>query len=159
MYRFCRIETTNLICYRNGTILRFHKILKKWTVCKGSKDNKYLSMEIDKKQYLYHRVIAHAFGILDLHSPLQIDHRDLNKTNNCIFNLRPATNQQNAFNRNAKGYCFHKQHQKWMAGIKINDKSIHLGYFDTEEEAHTAYLEAKKIYHPLGVGRIKMSEK
>jgi len=156
MFRFVRIENTNLVCYRNGLVLRFDKRSKKWSVCKGSlNDRGYLIIGIDGKMYLMHRVIAHAFGILDIESELMIDHRNFDKTNdktnNCIFNLRPATRQQNNFNTNAKGYSWHKSSNKWRAYIKLNGKSIHLGLFDTEEEAHTAYLEAKKKYHKLGV--------
>ena len=36
---------------------------------------------------------------------------------------------------------------KWRASIRINTKPIHIGYFDTEEEAHQAYLQAKEKYH------------
>jgi hypothetical protein len=152
MYRFCRIGNTNLICYRNGTILRFHKQLKKWNVCYGYKNStKYLQIEIDDKTYKMHRILAHAFRILDLHSPLKIDHRDRNPSNNCIFNLRPATQQQNTFNTNAKGYHWKKNNKKWQAVICINGKKIYLGLFDTEEDARQAYIEAKKKYHILGV--------
>jgi hypothetical protein len=137
-------------------ILRFDKRSEKWTVCYGWKTkNGYLQMKIDGKMYLCHRIIAHAFGILDIHSELMIDHINFDKTNdktnNCIFNLRPATPQQNQFNTNAKGYCWHKNNNKWQAYIILDGKQIHLGCFDTEEEARQAYLEAKKIYHPLGV--------
>ena len=31
----------------------------------------------------------------------------------------------------------------------INQKEIHLGCYNTEEEAHQAYLRAKKIYHVI----------
>jgi hypothetical protein len=152
MYRFCRIGTTNLICYRNGTILRFHKKFKKWTVCFGSKrKDGYLEMRIDKKLYLMHRVIAHAFKILDLHSELMIDHINFDKTNdksnNCIFNLRPVNRQQNGFNTSAKGFCRNKRAKKWIAQICLDGKRIYLGYFDKEEDARNAYLNAKKIYH------------
>lgn len=151
MFRFVRIENTNLVCYRNGLVLRFHKRWNKWTVCKGSLNDKgYLLIGIDKKMYLMHRVIAHAFGILDLHSELRIDHRNLDRINNCIFNLRPATQQQNLFNTNAKGYYWNTQHNKWLAKIKLDGKSIHLGLFEKEEDARQAYLEAKKKYHILG---------
>ncbi len=155
MFKFCRIENTNLICYPSGMILRFHKKIKKWTVCTGSKTKEgYLVMGIDGKMYYMHRVIAHAFGILDLHSELQIDHINFDKTNdksnNCIFNLRPATRQQNQFNRNDKGYCWSNRDNKWISMIRLNKKCIYIGLFHTEEEAHTAYLKAKKKYHPLG---------
>ena len=76
----------------------------------------------------------------------QIDHIDRNRINNHINNLRIVTPQQNCFNRNAKGYYLDK-HNKYVAQIKLNRKIKHLGYYDTEEEAHNAYLEAKKIYH------------
>jgi hypothetical protein len=47
--------------------------------------------------------------------------------------------------RKTKGYTWHKGHQKWVAKIGFNKKTIHLGYFDTEENAHAAYLAAKAI--------------
>jgi len=148
MFVFCRIGNTNLICYRNGTVLRFGKQTKKWKVCYGHNDkNGYLIITINKKIYKMHRVIAHAFGILDLHSPLLIDHRDRNKSNNCIFNLRPVTFQQNGFNRGAKGYSWNRN--KWQSTIKLDGKSIHLGMFEKEEDARQAYLEAKKKYHVI----------
>jgi hypothetical protein len=36
--------------------------------------------------------------------------------------------------------------RRWAARIRINRKEISLGTFDTEEEAHLAYLEAWKRY-------------
>ena len=146
MFKFCRIGKTNLVCYPSGLILRFHKYQKKWQICKGYKEkNGYLRMEIDSKPYYKHRVLSHAFGILDLHSELQIDHIDLNKSNNNISNFRPVTNQQNQFNMNAKGCT--KRKNKWEAQIRLDGKYIYLGLFDTKEEAHQAYLDAKPIYH------------
>lgn len=146
MFKFCRIGKTNLVCYDNGLILRFHKQTKKWQVCEGYlTKNGYLRMEINGKKYFCHRVLGHIFGILDLHSPLKIDHIDRNRTNNSISNFRPATIQQNMFNKGAKGYYWNKN--KWEAQIKLNGEHIHLGRFNTEEEASQAYQNAKLIYH------------
>ena len=64
-------------------------------------------------------------------------------------NLRIVTNQENQFNRNAKGY--HKNGKKFQAQISINGKNINLGMFDTKEEAHQAYLQAKEKYHIIPV--------
>jgi hypothetical protein len=95
-----------------------------------------------------HRIISYAFGILDnIYSDLVIDHRDRNPSNNCIFNLRAVTPQQNSFNTNAKGYYWNKKDKRWLARIKINGKGIFLGRFDKEEDARKAYLDSKKIYH------------
>jgi hypothetical protein len=104
-------------------------------------------MKIDRKKYSIHRIFAHVFGILDLHSELQIDHIDRNPLNNCIFNLRAVTNQQNQFNKDAKGYCWNKNNSKWQSYIYLNHAPIHLGFFEKEEDARQAYLDAKKIYH------------
>jgi hypothetical protein len=114
MYKFCRIGNTNLVCYPDGTVLRFDKQTKKWTICKGYKEkNGYLRMKIDGKKYLKHRVLSHVFGILDLHSELKVDHIDRDTSNNNISNFRPATSQENNFNTNAKGYT--KRKNKWEA--------------------------------------------
>jgi hypothetical protein len=102
-----------------------------------------------KKKLSLHRVVYElARGAIP--AGLQIDHIDGDKTNNFLSNLRVVTNQQNQWNQTkAKGYCWHKQNKKWMAYIKLNGKNKFLGYYDTESEAHQAYLDAKKIYHVM----------
>ena len=141
MFKFCKIERTNLVCYPTGLILRFDKRSKKWKICKGTKHTDgYLMMRIDRKWYLMHRVLAHAFKILDLHSELKIDHKDRDRSNNNISNFRPGTSQENSFNTDAKGYSWHKGNKKWRARICLDGKSIHLGYFVKEEDARNAYL-------------------
>ena len=44
--------------------------------------------------------------------------------------------------KNVKGYSFHKPSKKWRATIK----TIHIGSFDTPEEAAEAYQKARLIY-------------
>ena len=152
MYKFCKIGNTNLVCYPDGLILRFHKQTKKWTICEGSKNKDgYLRMGIDDKDYYKHRVLSHVFGILDLHSELKVDHIDRDRSNNNISNFRPATSQENHFNMNAKGYTWDKHAKKWKASIGLNGKSIHLGLFDTKEDAHNAYLIGKEKYHKYNI--------
>ena len=51
---------------------------------------------------------------------------------------------QPRINPEVKGYSWDNQKQKWKARIKINQRIHHLGYFDREEDAHEAYLEAKR---------------
>lgn len=81
----------------------------------------------------------------------QVDHINHNTLDNRKSNLRLVTSSENKFNQsNRKGYHFHKLSNKWRAMIQINGKQIHLGMFETEHEAHNAYIEAKKIYHKIG---------
>lgn len=48
------------------------------------------------------------------------------------------------------GVCFDKKYNKYVASIKINYKTIGLGSFKTAQEAHEAYLKAKRELHPFG---------
>jgi hypothetical protein len=78
----------------------------------------------------------------------QIDHINGVRDDNKIENLRVATNQTNSFNRRkVVGYTWSKEKKKWLARIKLNDKTHHLGYFDNQFDARQAYLKAKKKLH------------
>lgn len=77
-----------------------------------------------------------------------LDHIDGNKTNNKIENLRIVSYQENAWNSDkANGY--HKHGDRFRAQITVNRKKIHLGLFETEEEANLAYLKAKESLHSV----------
>jgi hypothetical protein len=100
----------------------------------------------------YHRIcwlLAH--GSID--DGLSIDHIDGNRTDNRLCNLRLGTsreNQQNLRchrNGNLVGATWSKRNEKWQAKIQINGKDKHLGYFQTELEAHEAYNQSiKELY-------------
>ena len=82
-----------------------------------------------------------------------VDHKDRNGLNNQRSNLRLATNNQNAFNRDVhkdssneyKGV--HLERKKFRARIKHKGKYLHLGNFNTAIEAAQAYNEAALKYH------------
>lgn len=42
------------------------------------------------------------------------------------------------------GVCYFKRAGRFMAGVKMYGRRVHLGYFDTVEEASQAYQKAKK---------------
>jgi hypothetical protein len=81
----------------------------------------------------------------------EVDHRDHNGLNNRRSNLRLATGLQNARNKakstnrvftsRYKGVSFveHGNWQRFKAGIRVNGKDAHLGFFESEEEAARAY--------------------
>ena len=113
----------------------------------------YFHLRIGLKLMRHHRVVFYAhnkdWDIDDFSKLNFIDHRDNNKQNNNPNNLRIATIQQNNWNRkNTKGYTWYKRNKKWRAQIRVNNKDKYLGRFDSEEEAHLAYLTAKEIHHP-----------
>jgi len=106
----------------------------------------YRRIRIDGKMYLSHRLI-YIYHNGEIADGLHIDHIDRDKLNNNIENLRLVTIQENQFNTDAKGYYFHKPSNKFMAHIKVHQKLINLGYFDTAEEARATYLKAKSELH------------
>lgn len=86
---------------------------------------------------------------------MQIDHIDGNTANNAIANLREASNAQNCMNKpkpksntsGFKGVRYHSRDRRWYAHIRLSGKQVHLGLFDTAEEAHAAYCEAAHRLH------------
>jgi hypothetical protein len=129
------------------------RILKKpyWREVKLSFNSGYMCVCINNRKYKYHRVVYYLhnpdWDIHDISRDNLIDHIDRNPLNNNIDNLRIVSNQQNSFNRVFKGYSFDKVAQKYRVRIMIDGKNKNLGYFTNEEDAHQAYLDAKKIYH------------
>ena len=159
------LNGAKLRVYDDGRIERFG--LKQWKLkeetwfeLKGcisfnSKSNyKHHQTSINKKLYHTSRIVylAHNqnWNIHDVSPNNSIDHIDRNTSNNHISNLRIATALEQALNRNttinAKGYCWDKHRQKWMAYITISKKTKFLGYFKTEEEASLVYQNAVILY-------------
>ena len=138
--------------------MEFRNITGNWRPVKFTnlKIYKCIKFNVDGKQFgmLLHRVVYFAhnqdWNIYDGSTNNSIDHINHEAgvpLDNSITNLRVVNNQQNQFNTNAKGYSFNKNRNKYEAKIRINGKLIHLGYYDTTDEARNAYLDAKKIYH------------
>ena len=101
-------------------------------------NNGYVATWEGKKLlYLHHLILPRKKGF-------EVDHQFGNKLDNRKSKLRYATHQQNMRNRkNAKGYSWDKQREKFRAEIKVDGKSIYLGLFDREKDARKAYCEAR----------------
>jgi hypothetical protein len=81
---------------------------------------------------------------------LVVDHEDTNRLNNHINNLRIVTNRENVSKEKAiksglpTGVCFRKDIKRYQSRIQINGKTIHLGFYNTIEEASNAYQQKLK---------------
>lgn len=90
-----------------------------------------------------------------------IDHINGDRTDNRLCNLREADQAINSQNLHRArrtnvttgllGAYFHKDSGRYAASICVNKKPKHLGLFDSAQEAHQAYLRAKREFHPGGV--------
>lgn len=86
--------------------------------------------------------------ILDPPHHLDVDHIDGNGLNNQKSNIRIVTRRENLQNLHIKksskypGVCFDKPAGKWLARLRIGKTRKHVGHYNTEEEAATAYVNA-----------------
>lgn len=115
-------------------------------------DKGYRRGAIDKIQLFAHRV---AYAIYYEEWPSnQIDHINGVKTDNRIANLRVVTNQENGQNvpmrrSNTSGITGVSKKKKlglWQTYINVGGKRMHLGYFNTLEEAAAVRKAASEKY-------------
>lgn len=141
--------------YRNGMVERYfpqnHRWgIKGWNIIEKQLDpDGYTRIETDGRKYKVHRLVAFCFLGLDINNlNKQIDHINHERSDNRVDNLRIVTAQQNQWNRKEpKGYYYNKSHKKYQAYIIKDYKNIFLGLFNTADEAHQAYVNAKLKYH------------
>ena len=84
--------------------------------------------------------------------PKKLDHKNRNSQDDRIENLRESTTSQNNANATKradntsgyKGVSYRKDMEKWRARITVNGSKKILGYYDTAEDAHLAYVESAK---------------
>ena len=98
-----------------------------------------------KKKYItIHRLVANSF--FGDYNNMFVDHIDRNRKNNNVDNLRYVNPSENSKNRSKtknkkyKGISF--KDGKWVASIKVNKKTIHLGSYNNEIEAALSYDRA-----------------
>jgi hypothetical protein len=108
----------------------------------------YVMAMIGRKQVHAHRIIWKM--VTGEEPPSEIDHRDRDRANNRWANLRAATRTTNmaniavrADNKVRLKGAYRDHTGRYRAQIKAG-RRIHLGRFDTAEEAHEAYCKASR---------------
>lgn len=118
----------------------------------GSVDsNKYIVICVDKKQYKAHRLAwLYHYGE---DADFLIDHKNQNKKDNRIENLRKANHSINGLNiskaqKNSKTQIrgVHACNGKYRVRIRVSGKFMHIGMFKDVESARIAYENAKKKF-------------
>lgn len=110
----------------------------------------------------YSRYKAHRLAWLYIYGNWPkglVDHINVIPSDNRISNLRIATVSQNQTNQRSAhcqnktgllGAHWHTGKKKFKSRITIDGKEIFLGYYDTAELAHAAYMAKKAEIHPFG---------
>ena len=116
-------------------------------------NNGYRRVRIKGKIYMEHRIIMMlCFGHIPENA--EIDHINHVRDDNRLCNLRFVTGSENSRNKSVSsknttgvtGVHFSKTRKKYVAQIRVNRKTIHLGCFYTLEEAAAARREAELKY-------------
>lgn len=111
----------------------------------------YRQVHVNRKLIFAHRII---WAMTHRRWPKrQIDHINGRPGDNRLCNLRVVTNQENQRNRKlpdnnstgAVGVTVHTQTGAYVARIKVDRKTHHLGAFETFSEACAARKAAEKI--------------
>jgi hypothetical protein len=118
----------------------------------GANNHGYVMIRIRRKTFMAHRII---FCMFYGYMPDNIDHINMNRSDNRPNNLRAATVAENNRNRKAqknsltgiKGVSINKTTGKYQARIGFDKKYYQLGSFNTPELASMAYQKAAEEFH------------
>jgi hypothetical protein len=107
----------------------------------------YIHIEFEGVVYKAHHVV---WAIVTGKWPKELDHRNGDEGDNRFDNLRHATKSQQAANKGCyvnnqiglKGVYLNGN--RWRAILQCQKQRKHLGYFETPELAHAAYVKAAK---------------
>ena len=113
----------------------------------------YLSIMVDRKNYLIHRLAW--FYIHEYLPEHDIDHLNGIRDDNRICNLREVSRScnlqnQRIYSNNTSGFpgvCWHKRDKKWTVKIRTRGKRKSLGYYQTALNAALARL-TEEIWNP-----------
>jgi hypothetical protein len=135
---------SNYIVYPDGRVYSVRRgIFLKQTIDKQG----YIKVPIYQKWYFVHRLVAELY-ITNPNNLPQVNHKNLNKSDNKVENLEWVTCRQNVNHRYKSKFPGVQliKSGKYKVMIWHNKKNVYLGLFDTPEEAHQAYLNALALY-------------
>lgn len=115
----------------------------------GAVAGRYQVIRIDGVDFYAHKLAwLYVYGVY----PKKVDHKNRNSLDNRISNLRESTQRENCQNRSKAINCSSgykgvtKRKSRWIAQIQIDGRKVHLGMYNTKEDAARAYNEASQRY-------------
>jgi hypothetical protein len=113
-----------------------YEYLMQWKWCLSARG--YAVRKTDSRIQTMHRLLLPTSEV--------VDHINRNRLDNRRCNLRGVTYTENAWNASVRsdnssghpGVSWSKQKRKWRSRIKAYGKDIHLGFYDSQEQASAA---------------------
>jgi len=149
--------------YQVSNMGRVKSLARKWSpresiLTPAVSQDRYLKVDLKangrREQVEVNRLVALTF--LDgnyVAKGLVCDHKDRDRQNNNLSNLRVVTHRENSQNtcnsRNLIGAYKRPTSGRWRSAIHINGKVKHIGDFDTAEEASIAYFAMANLERKL----------
>lgn len=118
--------------------------------CGAKRKGGYLCASVDGHKYTVHRL---AYKWMTGEEPNIIDHINGVTDDNRWHNIRSVSVHQNNLNTallsnnksGENGVFFHEKQNRYHANIRVDNRSIHLGSFETLEEAKACRKGADKL--------------
>lgn len=127
----------------------------KWYALWMPQSKSYVAVRSSSRSLGQRHIIYMHREIMNNPHGLQVDHINHDTLDNRLENLRLATVSENQCNRRLqgnntsgyKGVSWNKEKGKWRSYISINKVQIHLGFYDSVDDAYNEYKKASKKYH------------
>lgn len=140
-----------LLTLNNGSCVFYESVILSPKIDKGGYAIVVLSKEGKRIDAKVHRVVASAFLGLRLHikkcnrHSITVDHKNNIKLDNRVGNLQLMSLSMNSSKLNKEspsnliGGYEDKNNSTWVAQVKYNRKSFHIGRFKTQRESSEAH--------------------
>ena len=142
---------SGMLIWRNGN----GRNVKPWQEVKSKNGSGYYAVKINNKSYTAHRIAwLYTYGQFPTED---IDHKNRNRNDNHLCNLRQVSRTDNCQNISAPshnksghiGVSWIKSHNAWTVYIKVNKKNKWLGYYKNLADAVAARKAGEDRYYNL----------
>lgn len=157
---FIYFPVTGKVCRRrsSGNSLGTGKRFPAWSEVGSDNGKGYLKVGFNGKYFKVHRI---AFALAYGYMPKEIDHKNRDRTDNRLVNLREVTRKQNTRNCGLQknntsgcvGVVWRKDQGKWQVALRneFSQRKSHGFYNDFDDACEVAKAEKERVDKVLGV--------
>ena len=150
---YIKLDNPHCVVKCDGTIFGFHKRWNRWIILRHSpisSTNCYETVSIGNKTYRVHQLVALAFLPNPNNLPT-VDHKDRDRSNNNVSNLRWANHKTQADNRSTSDLNALRYGIRWCDDEKSYNKAFHKDYYERQKSKGLYFTKrnGKSIWLPV----------